>query len=131
MAAGLAHEINNPAAAIRLHAQLLARALPADSASGQSALTIASESGRIEELVNQWLFLTRPAPPQISSVPLRNLLEESLAAAAPAAEHAGISLTILECPEDADQCHSCLAGGRHRQSGGAFRCRPPVGNCLP
>jgi signal transduction histidine kinase len=101
MAAGLAHEINNPAAAIRLHAQLLARALPADSASGQSALTIASESGRIEELVNQWLFLTRPAPPQISRVPLRPLLEESLAAAAPAAEHAGVSLTILGVPDEA------------------------------
>jgi signal transduction histidine kinase len=101
MAAGLAHEINNPAAAIRLHAQLLARALPADSGSGQSALTIASEAGRIEELVNQWLFLTRPAPPQISRVPLHTLLQESLAAAAPAAEHAGLTLTISDIPEGA------------------------------
>jgi signal transduction histidine kinase len=51
--------------------------------------------------VNQWLFLTRPAPPQISRVPLRILLQESLASAAPAAEHAGVILSISDTPEEA------------------------------
>lgn len=109
MAAGLAHEINNPAAAIRLHAQLLERGLPADSASGKSAQTIASEARRIEELVNQWLFLTRPAPPQLSRVPLRGLVQESLAAAAPAAEHAGVKLLAMDIPE-----HAAVSGDSRR-----------------
>lgn len=101
MAAGLAHEINNPAAAIRLHAQLLERALPQDSPGGGSARTIASEAGRIEELVNQWLFLTRPAPPQQQPVDLADLVLESLRAAAPAAEHGAIQLKAADLPAEA------------------------------
>ncbi len=118
MAAGLAHEINNPAAAIRLHAQLLARALPGDSAPGRSAATISSEAGRIEELVNQWLFLTRPAPPQRTRVSLPTLLQEALAAAAPAAEHAGLTLATPGIPPEA------------AVSGDSRRLRQVLGNLL-
>lgn len=104
MAAGLAHEINNPAAAIRLHAQLLARSLAGNAAAGQSAQTIASEAGRIEELVNQWLFLTRPVPPRRSMLPLGPLVEESLAAARPSAEHGGVALVATGIPAVAAVC---------------------------
>lgn len=58
MTAALAHEIQNPVAAIRMHAQL-SRAERHE----ETATIIEHEAARIESLLNQWLFLTRPEPP--------------------------------------------------------------------
>lgn len=82
MATSLAHEIQNPVAAIRLHAQL---------AGNQTILT---EAATIENLVNQWLFLARPEPPQKSPVALDALLTEAVRALTPLADHARVTLTL-------------------------------------
>jgi signal transduction histidine kinase len=73
----------------------------AASAAGASVQTIASEAGRVEELVNQWLFLSRPDPPQRSRVSLSQLFAESIAAARPAADHASVQLRTRGCPDNA------------------------------
>jgi signal transduction histidine kinase len=78
MATGLAHEIRNPVAAIRMHAQIANSEL------------IVSESEKIEGLVNQWMFLARPEPPKCSVQDLRDRVETVLASMAPAAAHAGV-----------------------------------------
>jgi signal transduction histidine kinase len=86
MATGLAHEIRNPVAAVRLHAQLL------EVMGGESARLIVSESEKIEGLVNQWMFLARPEPPSTRNQDLRGCLREIMAALEPAARHGGMCL---------------------------------------
>ncbi|MCB1226459.1 MAG: HAMP domain-containing protein [Verrucomicrobiales bacterium] len=90
MAAGLAHEVKNPLAAIRLHAQLLDGA-EADEAA-ESRQMIVSESERIEALVEQWLQHARPAPPLRSEVEVGEIVERTLALLRPQARHLGVDL---------------------------------------
>jgi signal transduction histidine kinase len=88
VATSLAHQIRNPIAAIRLHAQLLQKAEP------DGAGIIVDEAARIEDLVNQWMFLARPEPPLKSDVVLADLLHQSVRLAGPAAEHARVAIVL-------------------------------------
>ena len=99
MATGLAHEINNPVSAIKLHAQLLEEGTtsihPATAATGagiDSLSIILAENAKIEALVNQWMFLARPQPPQTSPCDPTDLIAAALRIHAPAAAHAGVKL---------------------------------------
>jgi signal transduction histidine kinase len=102
MATALAHEIQNPVAAIRLHAQL--------AGSG----VIANEAATIESLVNQWMFLAKPEPPQTSPVDPANLLDEAVRALTPTAEHARVRIKLNAAPGQTIQADS-------RRLGQAFR----------
>jgi signal transduction histidine kinase len=93
MATGLAHEINNPVAAIRLHAQLIE-----ETEAAESAKTIVAATERIESLVNQWLFLARPEAPAQSQYDLVELIQETLATTAPALRHAKIRVELEIAP---------------------------------
>lgn len=96
MATGLAHEINNPVAAIKLHAQLLEEAGKDAGGLREEIATrlpiILAESAKIESLVSQWMFLARPQPPQTSPCDFGEILAETIRALAPAAQHAGVQL---------------------------------------
>lgn len=92
MTAALAHEVQNPVAAIKLHAQL-ARGGPADG----FAATVEQEVARIEGLLNQWLFLGRPEPPALRPLDLAELLAEVVAAHRARCEHARVRVD-LEAP---------------------------------
>ncbi len=83
MTAALAHEVQNPVAAIRMHAQLWQRGIDEGAAAGVEA-----EVERIENLLNQWLFLTRPEPPAVAPLDLTALLRRIVAAHRPQAAHA-------------------------------------------
>lgn len=87
MATGLAHEINNPVSAIKLHAQLLET-----DVANESLTMILSENAKIEALVNQWMFLARPQPPAVAPCDLAVLVGEALRTVAPAAAHAKVKL---------------------------------------
>jgi signal transduction histidine kinase len=93
MTAGLAHEINNPVAAIRLHAQLIE-----DSAASESAKTIITATTRIESLVNQWLFLVRPEAPAQSRHDLAELVQATLKTMSPALQHAKVGIELNTAP---------------------------------
>ncbi len=88
MATGLAHQIRNPVAAIRLHGQLLQKTEPV------AASLIIEEAATIESLVNQWLFLARPEPPRKTDVALPDLIDRTVRVLAPAAEHAGVRVVV-------------------------------------
>lgn len=87
MATGLAHEINNPVCAIKLHAQLLETDTP-----NESLVMILSENAKIEALVNQWMFLARPQPPAVAPCDLAELVAESVRTVSPAAAHAKVRI---------------------------------------
>jgi signal transduction histidine kinase len=90
MASHLAHEVRNPVAAIRLHAQLLEQADSAEAAISRQL--IADEAARIEELVAQWLSYAKPAPPVRAPVDLMEILREAVQWATPQARHAGVAI---------------------------------------
>jgi len=90
----VAHEIRNPASSIGLHADLLAR--DANNSNAESIGLIRAEVDRITDLVNQWLFVVRPAPPQSGSHDLVKLVVRIAGSLRTAMEHAGAKLRIEE-----------------------------------
>ncbi|HKK18151.1 MAG TPA: ATP-binding protein, partial [Opitutales bacterium] len=94
IATSLAHEIRNPASSIGLHADLLAR--NAEASNEESIRLIRTEVDRIGDLVNQWLFVVRPAPPQSGSHDLVALVRRIGESLRTAMEHAGATLCFAE-----------------------------------
>lgn len=93
VATGLAHEIKNPLASIQLHAQLMeGDSLDYESQSSLSYLL--AEVRVIEGLVNQWLYLARPAPPKQQPLELLSLVQETIEMLRPQADYAGTTLEI-------------------------------------
>lgn len=90
MATSLAHEVRNPVAAIRLHAQLLDGAPPEDAAA--SARLIESEAARIEALVSQWMRYAKPGPVVKQPIKVVALVREAVVIMTPQAAHANVSL---------------------------------------
>ena len=95
MATGLAHEIHNPLSAIRMHAQLIDSAPAAEQPSvlRESLPVLLGETAKIEGLVNQWMFLARPAPPQTAPADLAEIVAGVVRALAPQAAHARVAIT--------------------------------------
>lgn len=91
IATSLAHEIRNPAAAIRMHADLMKHAGEAERTT--SIALIGEEVDRITDLVNQWLFVARAAPPNTQDHQLSELVTAVVRRLQPALTHAGVELT--------------------------------------
>ena len=90
MAAQIAHEIRNPAGAMRLKAE---NALAGDDARREAALrTIIEQVGRIETQVTTLLALTQPVTIQAQEVDLEAWLNGITHTHAPRAEHGNIKL---------------------------------------
>jgi signal transduction histidine kinase len=89
MTAALAHEIQNPVAAIKMHAQLW----QGDDANG-TAEVIEHEASRIESLVNQWMFLSKPQPPAMSEVDVPALLRQSVKNHQAQLDHAQVKVVL-------------------------------------
>lgn len=88
MATALAHEIQNPVAAIRLHAQLLEPVQP------DTASLIIGEAATIESMVNQWMFLAKPEPPRTSTADLSELVASVAHTLRPVATHARVTFEL-------------------------------------
>ncbi len=94
MATGLAHEIHNPLSAIRMHGQLIsADTRDLDAPVRDSIAIVLGETAKIESLVNQWMFLALPAPPETVPADLGELVKATLQVQAALAAHADVFLT--------------------------------------
>lgn len=81
-AAGLAHEVRNPLAAIVGCLQLLEGARDLDDEDARRMLDIAHrEAQRLSKLVTEFLLYARPAPPERAETDLAALVDESVTAA--------------------------------------------------
>lgn len=108
MATAIAHEIRNPAAAIRLHAELLDASDAAELAKSKGY--ILDESKRLENLVSQWMHFSRPEPPKTSDTDLLDLLRDVIAVMEPQAAHMGVTLQM----DDPGHKMYQLKADRHR-----------------
>ncbi|MCP5560238.1 MAG: HAMP domain-containing histidine kinase [Verrucomicrobiaceae bacterium] len=99
MATGLAHEIKNPLASIRLHAELMEAGARAEDE--EALVHILAESQVIEGLVNQWLFLAKPELPQRVKLDLRAVAEGVMSALAAQMMHADVVADLRLEPEAA------------------------------
>jgi len=90
MAAGMAHEVKNPLAAIRSSAQMLSGRLSGKDA--ELASIVVSEVDRLNRVVNEFLDYARPAPLKREPVLLSELLESCLELLAPVIKQAGVEV---------------------------------------
>jgi signal transduction histidine kinase len=90
MAAGMAHEIKNPLAAIRSSAQILTERVSGKEA--QFAHIVVSEVDRLNRVVNEFLDYARPAPLKREPVLLSGLLDSCLGLLAPVIKQAGVTV---------------------------------------
>jgi two-component system sensor histidine kinase HydH len=78
MSAVLAHEIKNPLAALKGHAQLLGESLPAGTREARKAERVIREAVRLEQLVLQLLDFVRSGRVNRESVVIRELLQDAM-----------------------------------------------------
>lgn len=96
VSAGLAHEIRNPLVAIRTFAELAPSRLD-DPEFRESFLQVArSEVGRLEELVSQFMTLSRPVRPVREPVDVAGMLQEAVTAVSAGAERKGVRVRMEE-----------------------------------
>jgi len=75
LAAGVAHEINNPLAVIRGNAELLQAAIPSDSEDREEVDAIVEEATRIERIVNNLKVFSRSGMQRVSRFSIGTLLD--------------------------------------------------------
>jgi putative nucleotidyltransferase with HDIG domain len=80
MAAGAAHEMNNPLAIIVGRAEMLAGAI-VDTKLQRSATIIAEQGHRLSGIISDLMDFARPAPPAVRAVAVASLVESALALA--------------------------------------------------
>jgi two-component system, NtrC family, sensor histidine kinase HydH len=91
MAAGMAHEVKNPLAAIRSSAQMLTGRLSGKDA--ELASIVVNEVDRLNRVVNDFLDYARPAPLRREQVLLSSLLDSCLELLAPVIREASVAVT--------------------------------------
>ncbi len=90
MAAGMAHEVKNPLAAIRSSAQMLSGRLSGKDA--ELASIVVNEVDRLNQVVNEFLDYARPAPLKREPIRLSGLLDSCLELLAPVVKQAGVEV---------------------------------------
>jgi PAS domain S-box-containing protein len=108
LAAGVAHEIGNPLNSLTIHLQLMERELR-DVPEGrredlEDLLGVArQEVARLDQIITQFLRAVRPAPPQLETVSIREVLAETLKFLKPEIQDRDI-LVELEADRDLPVC---------------------------
>jgi len=78
MAAGVAHEINNPLSGILIYAELLKENLKADPQNKKDTQEIIDQTLRCKKIVSELLEFSRQSIGKVSSFNLENLIDKSL-----------------------------------------------------
>jgi len=114
MAAGLAHEIRNPLAGMKVTAELLERRIGADADAAELLREIHDEIVSVEETVDTALAFVKPLPVAQHPVDLVEVLEDAFALVAARLSFAGRVERCYETPApcvtgDPDQLRSVFA----------------------
>ncbi len=109
LAAGVAHEINNPLQAIFSHLALISDALPEDFSERKSWESLGQAVGRIRQIVADLLYLHRSPQPGRGAIDVNATIKEVLALCETRATHRGIAVSC----EFGDGLPPVDAAGRH------------------
>jgi len=100
LTSGVAHEIKNPLNAMVIHVALLRERLRRASPETQSSLdTLEKEIRRLDRVIQGFLRFTRPEDLQLTSVPLRELLDEVERLVSAEAKASGIEIETAVAEE--------------------------------
>ena len=109
----LAHEIRNPLASLKGHAQLLAERMPEDAPEGGRVKRIVTEAQRLEGLTTDLLDFVRTGPLDLAPVAIDDFLQAVVSAAGSDA----VRLDTTQAPEgwtlDAQRMRQVLANLLH------------------
>ena len=94
LAAGLAHEIRNPLTAISARLYTIQRKLREGTPEYQDADVIGSEIERANQILKEFIQVTRPAPPKLELITAGLLLEDVSQIMAPQLERKAVKLEI-------------------------------------
>lgn len=98
LAAGLAHEVRNPLNSASLQLQVLQRRLQRGDENRDSLLSVVgvveSEIRRLDRLVNEFLAFARPAPLELRSTPINDLVSTVVELVRLEADAVGIELVV-------------------------------------
>lgn len=92
MVAGVSHEIRNPLGIIRSTAELLGSMPGAEDSTTRLTKLIIEESGRLNDIVTEFLDYARPMTPKFQNADLRQILERTFLFLGPELDKNGISL---------------------------------------
>jgi signal transduction histidine kinase len=59
---------------------------------------IVYEAAKIEDMLNQWMFLARPEPPRKTEITLAELIGKTVRVLQPAADHANVQVAVTASP---------------------------------
>jgi two-component system NtrC family sensor kinase len=79
LAAGIAHEINNPLGGILIYSHLLLEDMPKNSPHYENLKKIVRETTRCKDIVKGLLEFARPKEPEMSHININEIVESSLA----------------------------------------------------
>ncbi|BDU74479.1 sensor histidine kinase [Mesoterricola silvestris] len=79
LAAGIAHEINNPLTGVLTYASLMAKRLPEGDPNAEDVDVIIRETKRCRAIIKELLDFARPAPPSRKATDLNEVCRHSLA----------------------------------------------------
>ncbi|NTV73223.1 MAG: HAMP domain-containing protein [Holophaga sp.] len=79
LAAGIAHEINNPLTGVLTYASLMAKRLPEGDPNAEDVEVIVRETKRCRAIIKELLDFARPAPPSRRPTDLNEVVRHSLA----------------------------------------------------
>ena len=88
VATGIAHEIRNPLASMKMNAQIIQEAAPGD----ESPALIVREIERLQLLVDELLYYSRPAPLRAEPSDVNAVLEEAATVLLARFEHARVAV---------------------------------------
>jgi len=113
MAAGAAHEMNNPLAVISGRSQLLATQL-SDARHQLAARQITEQSHRISQIITDLMDFAKPVPPKVVSADVAEIVERAMHDAKMHADQVdrAIEVTMGEVPRvqvDAEQVSAAIA----------------------
>jgi two-component system sensor histidine kinase HydH len=92
MVASVSHEIKNPLGIIRSTAELLSEKLSSDEAQSRLSNIILEESGRLNDIVTEFLDFARPQEPHFRDCRLEDIIQRNLAFLKPELDKKGIAV---------------------------------------
>lgn len=94
IAAGLAHEIRNPLAAVKGALEIISGRAPAETPEAEFSSIATRELQRLEGLVQEFLDYARPRPPRLRRAEVPAIVSRVTSLLGPQAEQAGVELAV-------------------------------------